>query len=124
MKNKKVAMIGAGYVGAAAAFSIMLDGIADEIVLVDIDTEKAAGEANDIAHGIKGIANTAVYAGDYSDCCGSSIIIITAGRGRKPTGAVRITPPQPLELLMGSATEPILPLLRALRQVPPGARLA
>ena len=84
MKNKKVAMIGAGYVGAAAAFSIMLDGIADEIVLVDIDTEKAAGEANDIAHGIEGIANTAVYAGDYSDCCGSSIIIITAGRGRKP----------------------------------------
>ncbi len=84
MKNKKVAIVGAGFVGASIAFSMMLDNTADEIVLIDIDSNKARGEADDIAHGVEGIANTAVYAGDYSECRDSSLIIITAGRGRQP----------------------------------------
>lgn len=84
MENKKVAIIGAGFVGASIAFSMMLDDSADEIALIDIDRQKADGEADDISHGVEGIANTAVYAGDYSDCRGSSLIIITAGRGRLP----------------------------------------
>ena len=84
MNNKKAAIIGAGFVGASIAFSMMLDNTADEIVLIDIDSKKSGGEADDIAHGVEGIANSAVYAGDYSDCRGCSIIIITAGRGRLP----------------------------------------
>lgn len=84
MENKKAAIIGAGFVGASIAFSMMLDNTADEIVLIDIDSKKSGGEADDIAHGVEGIANSAVYAGDYSDCHGCSIIIITAGRGRLP----------------------------------------
>ena len=46
MKNKKAAIIGAGFVGASAAYSLMLDGTADEIVLIDIDHKKACGEAD------------------------------------------------------------------------------
>ena len=84
MKNKKAAIIGAGFVGASAAYSLMLDGTADEIVLIDIDHKKACGEADDIAHGVEGTANAAIYAGAYSDCRDSDIIIITAGRGRLP----------------------------------------
>lgn len=84
MEHKKVSIIGAGFVGASVAYSLMLDNTADEIVLIDIDKKKACGEANDIAHGVEGIANTAIYAGDHSDCNDSSMIVITAGRGRLP----------------------------------------
>lgn len=84
MKNRKAAIVGAGFVGASIAYTLMLGNTADEIVLIDIDRKKAQGEADDIAHGVDGIANSSVYAGDYSDCRNSSIIIITAGRGRLP----------------------------------------
>ena len=84
MKNKKVSIIGAGFVGASVAYSLMLDNSADETVLIDVDEKKARGEADDIAHGVEGMANTALYAGDYSDIRDSSIIVVTAGRGRLP----------------------------------------
>lgn len=84
MNKRKAAIVGAGFVGASIAFALMLDNTLSEIVLIDIDKKKAYGEADDIAHGVEGIANTAIYAGDYSDCRDSSIIIITAGRGRLP----------------------------------------
>lgn len=82
--TKKAAIVGAGFVGASIAFALMLDNLLSEIVLIDIDKKKAYGEAADIAHGVEGIANTAIYAGDYSDCRDCNIIIITAGRGRLP----------------------------------------
>lgn len=82
--KKKVSVIGAGFVGGSIAYSLMLDQCAEEIVLIDIDRAKAKGEADDIAHGIAGIGNAAVYDGDYSDCADSDLLIVTAGRGRKP----------------------------------------
>lgn len=84
MNKRKAAIIGSGFVGASIAFALMLDNVLSEIVLVDIDKNKAYGEATDIAHGVEGIANNDIYAGDYSDCNDCSIIIITAGRGRLP----------------------------------------
>ena len=84
MNKKKAAIIGAGFVGASIAFTIMLDNSFDEIVLIDIDEKKAYGEAADISHGVEGIANTAIYAGNFIDCRDCNIIIITAGRGRLP----------------------------------------
>ena len=84
MEHKKVSIIGAGFVGASVAYSLMLDNIADEIALIDIDNKKACGEADDIAHGVEGISNTAIYSGYHSDCRDSSIIVMTAGRGRLP----------------------------------------
>jgi L-lactate dehydrogenase len=81
--NRKVAIIGAGYVGASIAYALALRDIAREIVLIDIDVEKAGGEARDIRHGIPSMGTADLYAGDYSDCADCDLIIITAGRNRR-----------------------------------------
>ena len=81
--NRKVVVIGAGYVGSSIAYALALRDIAREIVLIDIDKEKCAGEAYDIRHGIPSMGTADLYAGDYSDCADSDLIIITAGRNRK-----------------------------------------
>ena len=82
--RRKVVIIGAGFVGSSVAYALTLRNIAHEIVLVDIDRDKADGEAFDIRHGVPSIGDTAVYAGEYSDCTDCDLIIITAGVGRKP----------------------------------------
>ncbi len=82
--KRKVVIIGAGFVGSSVAYAMTLRNIAHEIALVDIDREKAVGEALDIRHGMTGIGETFIYAGDYSDCKDCDLIVITAGVGRKP----------------------------------------
>lgn len=82
--NRKVAIIGAGYVGSSIAYVLALRDVAREIVMIDINQEKTDGEAKDIRHGLPGIGTADLYAGDYSDCADCDLIIITAGRGRKP----------------------------------------
>ena len=81
--KRKITIIGAGYVGASIAYALTLRDIANEIVLIDINEEKAKGEALDIQHGIPFIGTSAVRVGDYSECADSHMIIITVGRGRK-----------------------------------------
>jgi len=80
----KVAIIGAGNVGASIAFAMALQQYASEIVLIDERREKAVGEALDINHGLCFLGQMAVYSGDYSDISSCDVIIITAGIGRKP----------------------------------------
>ena len=85
MFNRKITIIGAGSVGAATAYTLALKGIANEIVLVDINKEKALGEALDIYHGTPLMDSPVnVYSGDYCDTVGSSIVVITSGLPRKP----------------------------------------
>ncbi len=81
--NRKVAIIGSGYVGASIAYALTIRDLASEIVLVDSDSRKATGEALDIQHGIPYMGTSAVRAGDYSDCKNCDLIIITAGRNRR-----------------------------------------
>lgn len=81
--NRKAVVIGAGYVGSSIAYALALRDIAREIVLIDIDKEKCAGEAQDIRHGIAGMGTVDLYAGDYPDCADCDLIIITAGRNRR-----------------------------------------
>lgn len=80
----KVAIIGAGNVGASIAFAMALQQYASEIVLIDEKKEKAVGEALDINHGLCFLGQMAVYSGDYSDISSCDVIIVTAGIGRKP----------------------------------------
>ena len=82
--KRKIVIIGAGFVGSSVAYALTLRNIAQKIVLVDIDRDKAEGEALDIRHGVPSIGDTMVYAGEYSDCADCDLIIITAGIGRKP----------------------------------------
>lgn len=85
IKSKtKVAIIGAGFVGASTAFAMALGQGVSEVVLIDVNKEKAVGEALDINHGLCFVGQMAVYAGDYSDIADCDVIIITAGLNRKP----------------------------------------
>lgn len=82
--TRKVAIIGAGYVGSSIAYALALRDTAREIVMIDVNHKKTDGEAKDIRHGLPGIGTADLYAGDYNDCEDCDLIIITAGRGRKP----------------------------------------
>lgn len=81
---RKVAMIGCGFVGSAAAFALMQSGMFSEMVLIDADRDKAEGEAMDISHGVPFAGNMKIYAGNYEDIVDAFIIIISAGAGQKP----------------------------------------
>ena len=87
--TQKCAVIGCGNVGATTAYSLMLSGLFNEIVLIDIDAKRAKGEAEDIAHGIPFNSPVEIYAGSYSDIDNAGIVIITAGVSQKP-GETRI----------------------------------
>ena len=81
--NRKVAIIGSGFVGASIAYALTIRDLASEIVLVDTERQKAKGEALDIQHGIPYMGTSSVRAGDYSDCKNCDLIIVTAGRNRR-----------------------------------------
>ncbi len=80
----KITVIGAGSVGSTVANDLMIQGIATEIVLVDINKQKAFGEALDIYQGAPFCSPAIVRSGDYEDAEGSDIVIITSGLPRKP----------------------------------------
>lgn len=84
INQRKVAMIGCGYVGAATAFALMESGLFSEMVLIDADKERAEGEAMDISHGLPFAQPMKIYAGEYDDIVDAAIIIITAGANQKP----------------------------------------
>ena len=84
ISERKVAIIGAGFVGASIAYALTIRKLAREIVLIDIHEEKTIGEALDIQHGIPDMGISSVKAGNYEDCKDCDLIIITAGRNRKP----------------------------------------
>lgn len=80
----KVSIIGTGNVGSTIAYSLTLTGLASEIVMIDVNREKALGEALDIRQGTPFCSACAIYAGDYVDAVDSDIVIITSGVARMP----------------------------------------
>ena len=83
LKTGKVGIIGAGSVGSTTAYALMIQGIGSEIVLVDRNKDKAAGEAMDIMHGQSFVKPIEVRSGEYSDLKDAKVIIITAGAPQK-----------------------------------------
>ena len=81
---RKAAVIGCGFVGSASAFALMQSGLFSELVLVDVDHERAEGEALDIGHGMPLAKPMQIYAGDYDDAADAAVIIVTAGASQKP----------------------------------------
>ena len=81
---RKCGIVGCGNVGATTAYTLMQTGWFSEMVLVDLDTKRAEGEAADIAHGLPFHTPMDIYAGDYSDLADCGLIIITAGAKQKP----------------------------------------
>jgi len=80
----KITIIGAGSVGSTIAYTLCINGTASDIVMIDINGERAKGEALDIRQGTPFCNPCSVYAGTYDDAEGSDIVIITAGVARKP----------------------------------------
>ena len=80
----KISIIGTGSVGSTIAYTLAVMGIASQIVMIDINNEKALGEALDIRQGTPFLGACSVYAGDYRDAAGSNIVILTSGIARKP----------------------------------------
>lgn len=84
MSRTKISIIGAGAVGSTTAYALTLAGLASELVIVDINKDKAEGEAMDIADGGAFVKPVEVRSGDYEDTKDSNIVVITAGAAQQP----------------------------------------
>lgn len=80
----KISVIGAGAVGATIGYTLLMKGVASEIVLVDINKYKSEGEALDIMQSLPYAPQSKIYSGEYSDTANSDIVVITSGMPRKP----------------------------------------
>ncbi len=84
MDNRKVVLVGTGMVGMSFAYAALNQNICDELVLIDINRERAIGEAMDLNHGLAfSKTSMRIYAGEYSDCCDADIVVICAGVNQK-----------------------------------------
>ncbi|MFZ0371255.1 MAG: L-lactate dehydrogenase [Halobacillus sp.] len=81
----RVALIGTGAVGSSYAFALLNQGVADELVLIDLNKEKSEGDAMDLNHGLAfAPSNKKIWFGSYEDCSSADIVVITAGANQKP----------------------------------------
>ncbi len=83
-RPRKGAIIGAGQVGLACAYSMLIENTFDEMILVDVDRTKLEGEVMDLVHGLSFVQPVTVRAGTAADCQGADVVIITAGAKQKP----------------------------------------
>ncbi len=80
----RVAIIGAGNVGATFAYSLLTSGLSSEIVLIDANEAKAEGEAMDLMHAVPLGRPARIWAGTYADCAGAVVTVVTAGSAQRP----------------------------------------
>jgi L-lactate dehydrogenase len=80
----KIGIVGTGFVGSTAAFALVMQGVGREVVLVDLNNERAQAEADDIFHAVPFAEPLQIHAGDYQALAGSRVVIIGAGVGQKP----------------------------------------
>lgn len=80
----KIGIVGSGGVGSAAAFALVMRGVARKIVLIDQNQARAEAEAEDIAHATPFAYANKIKAGSYEDLKGANVVIVTAGANQKP----------------------------------------
>lgn len=80
----KVGIVGAGYVGATAAYALVMRGVGREVVLVDKNADRAVAEADDIRHAIPFANPLEVSAGDWDSLEGCRAVVLCAGVGQRP----------------------------------------
>ena len=80
----KVVIVGAGSVGTTLAYTLQITGVATEIIVIDSNHELAVGQVMDMNHGLPFVPPVQIRAGDYPDCKGADVIVITAGARQKP----------------------------------------
>lgn len=80
----KVSVIGTGFVGAASAYAMALTGVCNDLILVDLNEERARAEAQDISHAAAVLSGVRVHSGHYPNITGSAAVVIAAGVNQKP----------------------------------------
>src|SRR4029453_9238946 len=111
----KVGLVGCGMVGSTSAYALVMRGVGREIVLVDLNHERAEAEANDIFHAVPFAHPLTVRAGDYADLADARVVVIAGGVAQKP-GETR------LQLLKRNA-EVFRQIVPSVLRVAPGAAL-
>lgn len=108
INKSKVAIIGSGLVGSSTAFSLITQGVCDEVLMVDINAEKASGEVRDLRNSIRFLGrNVRVKAGTYTDCGDADIVAITAGAPPK-AGQTRLDTLDISAKIAKSIVEPVM----------------
>ena len=106
--NKKVVLVGAGFVGMSMAYSLLNQGGVDELVLIDVNKDKTIGEEMDLSHGLPYAPHKMkIKAGDYDECRDANIVVITAGLAQKP-GQSRLDLAVANAKIMKSITESVM----------------
>ncbi|HEU5012786.1 MAG TPA: L-lactate dehydrogenase [Roseiflexaceae bacterium] len=80
----KIGLVGTGMVGSSFAYALMQRGLANELVLVDLDHARAEGEAMDLNHGMPFVRPMRIMAGDYEQLAGCELVVITGGANQRP----------------------------------------
>lgn len=83
-KTRKVVVIGTGFVGSSYAFSLVNQGVGNELVLIDLNRDKAEGEVRDLNHGMPFGSPMKIWAGGYEECKDADLVVITAGANQAP----------------------------------------
>lgn len=83
-KETRVAVVGTGAVGSTYAFAAMNAHVCDELVLIDVNSAKAEGDAMDLNHGLPFAEPMRIWQGDYEDVCDADLVVITAGAAQEP----------------------------------------
>ena len=108
MKKGKIVLVGTGFVGMSMAYSMLNRGGINELILIDLDKDKAKGEEMDLSHGLPYAPQKMVIkAGDYSECKDAQIVVITAGVAQKP-GQTRLELAEINTKIMKNITQQIM----------------
>lgn len=84
MQSSKIVIVGTGFVGMSYAYSLVNQGAVRELVLIDVNKDKAVGESMDLNHGLPFAPRKMnIHAGDYSECKDANLVVITAGVNQK-----------------------------------------
>lgn len=91
MANRTVALVGCGQVGMSYAYALLNSDICNELILIDVNEEKAKGEAMDLNHGLAfSPSHMRISAGSYSDCKRADLVVIAAGASQRKPGQTRL----------------------------------
>jgi L-lactate dehydrogenase len=75
--------VGAGFVGTTFAYSLLIHGLASQIVIIDLNKDRAEGEAMDLNHGVPFAQPVKIWSGEYSDCKDADIVVIAVDKGQR-----------------------------------------
>jgi L-lactate dehydrogenase len=110
MPKKKAAVIGAGFVGSTTAYTMMMNNTADEIVLIDVNRDKAEGDALDMNHGMSFLPPVRLSSGRYEDCADAMLVVLAAGAAQK-AGETRLELLERNLLVFDDILSQLLPVL-------------